>query len=215
MCAPRNPLARTLAAACGIVLSVALASACGGSATSPAAVSDSRAQGPGPSTFLGAALPLEGAHDFALDDAFGGRADTREYRGRVVVLAFLGTRCGAPCVVIAQQVRGALDELPSPVAVLLVSVDPRADTRASVARFLQSVSLSARARYLDGPPQALRAVWRAYHVPAPAAAAAAGAAFSRFAPVVLLDQSGRARVAYALETLTPESLAHDIRALSR
>jgi hypothetical protein len=33
--------------------------------------------------------------------------------------------------------------------------------------------------------------------------------------VVLLDGSGRARVEYALEGLTPESLAHDIRALSR
>jgi hypothetical protein len=32
---------------------------------------------------------------------------------------------------------------------------------------------------------------------------------------VLLDAGGHARVAYALEGLTPESLAHDVRLLSR
>ncbi len=66
------------------------------------------------------------------------------YRGQVVVLAFLYSTCGATCTLIAQQIRGALDELPQPVPVLIVSADPAADTPASVARFLARVSLTGR-----------------------------------------------------------------------
>ena len=49
---------------------------------------------------------------------------------------------------IAQQIRGALDELRRPVPVLLISADPAADTPARVRRFLPRVSLSGRVRYL-------------------------------------------------------------------
>ncbi len=56
-------------------------------------------------------------------------------------------RAAPPASLIAQQIRGALDELPHPVPVLIVSADPAADTPASVARFLAQVSLT-RARPL-------------------------------------------------------------------
>jgi protein SCO1/2 len=193
-------------------LATALIASCGGSPTTPATSSESAGAPPGASGFAGAALPPEAAHGFTLLDQHGRTANAREYTGHVVVLAFLATHCGAPCVVIAQQIRGALDQLGAPVPVLLVSVDPSGDTRASIARFLAGVSLTGRARYLRGPRVSLEALWRDYHVPAPARGSSA---FERFAPVVLLDREGRARVAYALEGLTPESLAHDIRALSR
>ena len=61
------------------------------------------------------------------------------------MLAFLYSTCGATCVLIAQQIRGALDELPRPVPVLIVSADPRADTPARVKRFLAQ-RLADRAR---------------------------------------------------------------------
>jgi protein SCO1/2 len=209
---PRHPLAKALTVAVCSILAAVILAACGASKGTPGAAIETRAEGPGPSGFAGAALPPERAHDFTLADQFGRRASTLEYRGRVVVLAFLDTRCGAPCVVIAQQIRGALDQLAASVPVLLVSIDPAADSNASIARYLARVSLSGRARYLTGSHTSLAAVWRAYRVPA---ASGAGAAFDRFAPVVVLDREGRARVAYPLEGLTPESLAHDIRALSR
>ena len=65
-------------------------------------------------------------------------------RGKPVVLAFLYTRCGAPCTLIAQQIRGALDELRRPAAVVIVSADPAGDTPASVRSFLAATSLSGR-----------------------------------------------------------------------
>jgi len=128
----------------------------------------------------------------------------------VVILAFLYSTCGSPCVVIAQQIRGALDELSRPVPVLIVSVDRRADAPTNIHRFLAAVSLSGRARYLSGSATQLRAVWHGYHVKLPSAGRAA---FARSAPVYLIDRAGDERVLYELEQLTPESVSHDVRKL--
>ncbi len=63
-----------------------------------------------------------------LTDIGGRPVALSDYRGRVVVLTFLYPGCGAACTVIAQQIRGALDELASPVPVVIVSADPAADS---------------------------------------------------------------------------------------
>jgi protein SCO1/2 len=168
---------------------------------------------PTSSGFDGAALPANvRAHDFTLTD----RSDKDravslgQYRGQVVVLAFLYSTCGPTCIVIAQQIRGALDELARPVPVLFVSADPAADTPARVRRFLAQVSLTGRARYLTGSPSQLRTVWRAYGaIPA----SAGRSAFDDSASVLLIDPRGLERVIFPVEQLTPESLAHDVRKL--
>ena len=116
--------------------------------------------------------------------------------------------CGDTCIVVAQQIRGALNELPSPApAVLIVSADPSADTSASVRAFLAQVSLTGRVHYLTGSPAQLRAVWHAYGaIPA----SAGRAAFDNSASVFLIDPSGEERVVFGVQQLTPEGLAHDI-----
>lgn len=162
--------------------------------------------------FEGAALPqARPAPGFSLTDQYGRRVSLSSLGGGPVVLAFLYARCGGPCVLIAQQIRGALDELGEhPAQVAIISADPSGDTSAAVRRFLAQVSLSGRVHYLTGSPAALAAVWRAYRV-RPASAGAA--AFAKYATVHLLDARGRERVLYGTEQLTPESLAHDIRKL--
>jgi protein SCO1/2 len=158
--------------------------------------------------FAGAELPPgTPAPGFALTDTDGRRVALADYRGRVAVLAFLGSGCAPACVLIAQQIRGALDDLSHPVPVLLVSVEPAGDTRARVRAFLASVGLAGRVRYLNGPAAALAAVWRAYRVITPSAGRAA---FERAAPVLLIDRTGHERVIFQQEQLTPEALAHDI-----
>ena len=131
-----------------------------------------------------------------------------EHRGGVAVVAFLDSSCTA-CVLIAQQVRGALDELEHPPPLLLVSVDPSRDSRARVEAFLRRVSLGGRASYLVGPRAALERVWRKYRVATPGR----GGDYERALPVLLIDAHGRERVEYQQEQLTPDALAHDIRAL--
>jgi protein SCO1 len=173
---------------------------------------------PSASGFDGAALPAGiHAHEFTLEDLLAsadpsGRptVSLSGYRGQVVVIAFLYSTCGPTCIVIAQQIRGALDELPRPVPVLIVSADPEADTPAHVRRFLAQVSLAGRVHYLTGSPSRLRAVWHAYGaIPA----SAGRAAFDNSASVFLIDPSGFERVIFGVEQLTPEGLAHDIRKL--
>lgn len=161
-----------------------------------------------PGGFSGAELPKPvAAPPIALTDQYGRHVALSSLSGKPVVIAFLYAHCGAPCQLIAQQIRGALDELPQPVPVLIVSADPAGDTPAAVRGFLASTSLSGRVYYLTGSPAVLQGVWRAYGVK-PAAAGAA--AFTSHANVVLVDQQGRERVLYGPEQLTPEALAHDI-----
>jgi protein SCO1 len=208
---PPAALALALALAC-------LASGCGSGGSGPAASPSSTSaaeQTPSASGFDGAALPVgaPAPSNFTLRDLSRGGAapvSLSRYRGRVAIVAFPYSTCGATCVVIAQQIRGALDELAQPVPVLLISTDPGVDTPARARSFLAHASLSGRASYLSGSLAQLRAVWRSFRV---IPASAGRAAFDRSASVFLLDRSGRERVVFQLEQLTPEALSHDIRKL--
>jgi protein SCO1/2 len=205
-------LAHARAAALALTAAAALAASlagCGGSDANSSSSSSQQVISANSDTgFDGAALPGElPAPDFTLSDQRGRRVSLSDYRGHVVVIAFLYTTCGAPCVLIAQQIRGALDELPRPVPVLIVSADPAADTRAHIARFLSEVSLTGRVEYLTGPPSRLQPIWRAYHV---RPASAGRATFEEYASVLLVDPRGRQRVLFQSEQLTPEGISHDI-----
>lgn len=196
------PRTRTLAAVAAVLLAAALGG-CAGGTGAPSSTSSAGGE------FDGAPLAATPAPAFTLTDLHGSRVSLADYRGQPVVLAFLHSGCHA-CTVIAQQIRGALDELPHPPPVLLVSVAPASDTPAAVASFLAQVGLAGRVRYLVGPARALASTLRAYRVRTPAEGAAA---FEAAAPVLLIDADGRERVLYEEEQLTPEALAHDIRKL--
>ncbi len=189
----------------------------GGSGTAGSGVAaDTASSGGGPSAtgFDGALLPGNlRPYEFTLTDQDGRRVSLRALRGRVVVLAFLYTSSKTTAPLIAQQIRGALDELEghtAGVTALAVSVDPAADTPARVRAFLRATSLTGRLEYLTGSLAQLRPVWRAYHV---VPAAAGTRAYEAGAFVVVLDRAGAARVEFPLEELTPEALAHDVHRL--
>ena len=207
-----------LALVAGAVLALALALAValivgssGRGSSSPRTPSGAVAAGSA-SAFAGAALPADiTAPPFTLRDQEGRSVSLAQYRGHVVLLTFLYSTCGGPCVLIAQQIRGALDELPTPVPVLIVSADPASDSPARVRRFLDEAALSGRAQYLSGTPAMLRRVWAAYGVKP---ASAGSRVFDEYASVLLIDPSGSERVVFESEQLTPESLSHDIQLLS-
>ncbi len=195
------PLALTLAALTGCSSGSPAASS-----TAPAPAQIANASG-----FDGAAIPPGApARDFTLRDQSGARVSLSQYRGQVTIVAFPYTRCGAACTVIAEQIRGALDELARPAPVLLVSADPASDTPSRERAFLARMSLSDRARYLSGTLAQLRPVWRSFRV---VPASAGTHAFDQSASVFLLDARGRERVIFQLEQLTPEALSHDVRKL--
>jgi protein SCO1/2 len=192
-----------------LALALALSACSSGSSSS---TSDATQSVPaGASGFDGAALPSGvSAPTFALRDQAGAPVSLAAYRGQVVIVAFLYSSCGSACVVIAQQIRGALDELGRAVPELVISADPAADTPAGVERFLRKVSLSGRVRWLSGSPAQLRPIWHAFRV---LPASAGRAAFARSASVFLIDPRGMERVIFQLEQLTPEALSHDVRKL--
>jgi protein SCO1 len=200
-------LALAAAAALAVVL-VAVLSDGDKASTQTSAVSPAASSGSGfDGAALGNGIP---ARPFTLSDQYGRPVSLGDYRGQVVLLTFLYSTCGATCILIAQQIRGALDELAHPVPVLIVSADPAADTPAHIRSFLANVSLTGRAEYLTGPLSRLRPVWAAYGVK-PASVGASR--FDEYASVLLLDRAGEERVLFQTEQLSPESLAHDIRKL--
>ncbi len=177
--------------------------------------------------FAGAVFPPGvRAHDFTLEDQQGRRVSLSSYRGRVVALAFLPASAlqGMPvgvspdcrtCVLVAQQVRGALDELESDppakpdLRTVFVSPKPGAP-RARGGRLLAQASLTGRVELLTGTTKELRPVWHAYSLPPSNAGKAASEAAIT---VLLIDRNGFERVGFGLEQMTPEGLSHDIRLL--
>jgi protein SCO1/2 len=200
---PRNRFALPLLAAV-LLIALFVAIAIGGSpgGSSPKTFTASPATG-----FDGAAIPSTPAPDFTLTDQNGKRIKLSSLRGGAAVLTFLYSSCGGLCVVIAEQIRGALDELPHRVPVLIVSANPQADTPANVRRFLTKVSLTGRVHYLSGPLSQLRSIWKNYRVVLPTSGQQA---FASHASVLLIDPKGEERVLFESEELTPEELSHDI-----
>jgi protein SCO1 len=191
-----------------LVLAIVLGDGHGGSSSSSSTPNANHT-----GNFDGAAFPpgVRG-HDFTLTNQRGQRVSLSAYRGDVVVLAFLFSKCRT-CVLVADQVRGALDEVEGTrgVATIFVSTDPQIDTRASVNRFLGETSLRGHVEYLTGTSHELQPIWKAYAIPPVSAGKYASEEGST---VLLIDHNGSERVGFGLEQITPESLAHDIRLLA-
>ncbi len=139
----------------------------------------------------------------------GRTVSAASFRGRPVVLTFLYTTCQDTCPTTAQQIRGALDRLDSPVPALAVAVDPPNDTPLRARRFLARQGLTGRMSFLLGSRQELAPVWRSFGVQPQEDG------LEHSARVVLLDAAGRPAVAWPTDQLTPEGLAHDLSLLSR
>jgi protein SCO1 len=155
--------------------------------------------------------PAMPASDFTLVDQDGRAVAVRSYRGQVVVVTFMYSTCQDTCPITAQQIRGALDDLPHDVPTLAISVDPVNDTQVNMRSFLVRQHLSGRMEFLRGTASELGPVWRAYGIQPQGPGRGLG--FDHSAYTILLDQRGRQRIGFPTDKLTPEGLAHDIRRL--
>lgn len=165
----------------------------------------------GPARLEGALMPPHlRATAFTLRDQDGLPATLRQERGRVVVLTFLHSRCTGACPLIAQQIRGALDQLgprARDVTALAVSVDPAQDTPANARHFLRVQHMDGRLRFLLGTRRQLAPIWKAYGVQP------VGARGGHTLLTDLIDRHGVLRVGYTTAAITPELLAHDVGVL--
>ena len=166
---------------------------------------------PGPSSdavqsgsFAGAVRPRTPPANFRLNDEEGRTVSVADYRGEPVVVTFLYTNCENECPTIAQQIRGALDELGSDVPVLAVSVDPKGDTPASARRFIARQKMGGRMSFLLGTEKELQPVWRSFGVQPQSAGK------EHSGTVVILAPDGTQAVGFPVGELTPEGLADDL-----
>jgi protein SCO1 len=123
------------------------------------------------------------------------------------IVTFLYTHCQDTCPVTASTVRGALDQLGRDVPAYAVSVDPANDTPDSARAFLSRNHLTGRMRFLLRPDTTLQQVWTTFGI------RPQESELDHSAYVVLLDRTGRQRVGFPFDHLTPEGLAHDLRRL--
>jgi len=91
----------------------------------------------------------------------GQQVNIDQYKGKAVLLTFLYTHCPDVCPIIASNLAVALNMLgpakAAKVQVIAVSVDPRGDTPAAVATFLQRHDMTGRMQYLIGSAKELTA----------------------------------------------------------
>lgn len=163
-----------------------------------------------PERFEGALMP-EGvpAPDFRLRNQDGDTVSMRSLRGRPVVVTFLYTTCQDSCPVMAQTVRGALDQLGHDVPALAIAVDPPRDTPERAQAFLAKQRATGRIDFVLGSRAELRPLWKGYAIRPQAVTEEHMARFT------LVDSRGYQRIGYPGSEATPERLAHDLRLLER
>jgi protein SCO1 len=158
--------------------------------------------------FEGALRPAIPPQDFALRDQDGKAVRLSEFRGKPVVLTFMYSTCRDTCPLTAQQIKGAMDDLGHDVPALAISVDPANDTPLNAKRFLVRQGLRGRMDFLLGTRAQLQPIWKAYGI------RPQGNGFEHSAYVLIIDRHGRQRVGWPVDKLTPEGLAHDLRAIA-
>ena len=149
---------------------------------------------------------------YSLRDQDGRRVTAASLRGRPAIVSFVYTHCRDTCPLVAEQVRGALNDLGTrSVPWIAVSVDPGGDTPASARAFLRVHRLTGRAHYLLGTTAQLMPVWRAFGILPQASGNTSHD--SHTASTVILDAGGVQKIGFTADHLTPEALAHDVSAL--
>lgn len=157
--------------------------------------------------FAGAIRPDIPRRTWSLTDQDGRPARIGTLGTQPSIVTFLYTHCQDTCPVTASTVRGALDQLGRDVPAYAVSVDPANDTPDSARAFLSRNHLTGRMRFLLSPGTTLQQVWTTFGI------RPQERGLEHTAYVVLLDRTGRQRIGFPFDKLTPEGLAHDLRRL--
>ena len=112
-------------------------------------------------------LPGTAAPGFTLTDQNGQTRSLRDFPGRVVVLAFIDSRCTDVCPLVAQSLREMQDGLGrrgAGVQLLAVDANPDATAVADARQWTQEHEMNGRWLFLTGPVAQLQTIWSAYHV---------------------------------------------------
>jgi cytochrome oxidase Cu insertion factor (SCO1/SenC/PrrC family) len=168
-CGRRALLARGAAlAACGLVLAACTSGASGASAPGGTGQPGSSMQAQNnPALDTGSSLGGIRAPDFRLVNQFGQQMALSQFRGKVVVLAFVDSECTTICplttasMVEAKQLLGAAG---SRVQLLGVDANPQATSVSDVMAYSRAHSMVNQWDFLTGSLPQLHAAWRGFHI---------------------------------------------------
>ena len=158
---PTRVVVRVLGICVAAALAVGFAAARAGVATPPAQVHLA--------SYVDRGTNLGGrpAPDFTLQDQFGRTVSLSDWRGKVVVLAFVDDHCTTICPLTTQSMELALRLLgPAAARVELLGVDanPQFASVADVRAYSMQHDLVRNWDFLTGSPNALKAVWSKYGI---------------------------------------------------
>lgn len=125
------------------------------------------AQSPVTTGNFGTALPKTPAPAISLVDQTGAPQTLAAYRGSVVVLTFIDSRCTTTCPLTAQMLQTFQDEIgpqAAGVKLLAVNTNPDATAPADAAAWTAQHGMSGRWLFLTGPAAQLEPIWSAYHI---------------------------------------------------
>ena len=151
------------------------------------------------------------APGFSLRDQHGRPISLRAQRGRTLVIAFMDSRCHQVCPVEGRALAHAIRGLPPSErpTLLVVSVDPWADTPESAAAAGRKWGFSSSWHWLLGDRRTLATVWRAYRIDVRRARRDIGHSDA----IYLVDRNGFERAGY-LFPFDPGLVRHDLRVLA-
>lgn len=149
-----------------------------------------------PNVDPGTSLPGQAAPDFTLTNQFGAPVSLHQFRGKIVVLAFVDSRCTSVCPLTTLSMTEATHMLGTAAAghVQLLGIDanPDATTVADMRAYSSAHQMMRSWDFLTGGRQQLAAVWRGYHV----YVAASHGNIDHEPAMYLIDERGHERTLY-------------------
>jgi len=166
-----------------------------------------------PAVDPGSSLGGQPAPDFRLVNQFGQRMALSQFRGKVVVLAFVDSECTNICplttvsMVAAKRLLGAAGRQ---VQLLGVDANPKASSVSDVMAYSRAHGMVNQWDFLTGSLPQLQAVWRGFHI----AVQVQRGEIDHTPALFVIDQRGRQRTVY-LTQMNYASLAQAAQILAQ
>lgn len=157
------------------------------------------------------------ATEFQLTDQTGKSVSLSDYRGKVVLVNFMFTKCPDYCPTLTAVLANVQDslkqeDLVEQVHFLSITVDPENDTPELLRRFADAMHVDTSAwDFLTGSQDEIEEVSDAYGV---FFARSESGSVSHNLLTTVIDRSGNVRVQYLGERFDPEELLSDVRNLT-